>query len=231
MSDMAGNNSGKRDPLADAAQRAEEAVNQTTTPDSPPGSYGTGFGEIDLGGDTQTPELDLAEPPPKKPSLATPALLQDEQWDDDGWANDQPGMAPVVPDAPVTKPSRPEKNEEAKNEKAKPQPQKLRKAVLPPKGKSAIEQEQQTPQPTPQEKEGPFIRVSGPDRPKRDWGPVIKWTSIIVIAAACIAGAIIGYSKWRQGVQAKEQAQLDALNQGSLQSLKSKAVKKGKLGS
>jgi hypothetical protein len=232
MSDTASNNSGNSDPLVDAAKRAEEAVNKSDpATDSGTAAYGTGFGEIDLGGDSQTPELDLAEPAPKKPKIAKPAILQDEQWEDDGWANDQPGMAPLEPRQATSSEQPTTQSSHKDSDKPKPQLQQLRKAALPPKeaGKPVPEQESTQPKP-PREKEGPFIRVSAPPRPKKNWGPLIKWTTIIVVIAGCIAGAIIGYSKWQQSQKAKEQAQLDALNQGSLQSLKREAVKKGKLG-
>jgi uncharacterized protein HemX len=70
-----------------------------------------------------------------------------------------------------------------------------------------------------------------PDQPKTNWGKLIKISLIVVVAAGAIGGGVFGFIKWRESVKAEEQAQLDALDQGSLDRLKADALKKERLGS
>lgn len=179
------------------------------------------FGEIDLGagGDGSDLELDAPAEPKKKPAIPKPALLQDEDYDDDGWAE---GKKPAQQAPAVEKPA----GEQMKVRRAAPGAPAGAPAAAPDAGKPA---EAAPAPPPPAEREGPSIRVA-PIGPRRDWGPIIKIALIVILAAGLIGGGIFGFLKWRDSVAADEQAQLDAMNQGSLDALKKEALRKEQLG-
>ncbi len=186
------------------------------------GSVKRRFGEVDLSDEGES--LDLAmpaleeapEPKPRKPSIAKPSLLQDEQWDEDGLDDEVPAMAPPPAQA-----------------QARPEVQKLRRPAMPPR-EARPEPEAPAPEAAPEPEAGKrraaSVRVSRVDRPGRSHARGIKIVLIVLGVLALIAGGAYGFLKWRESVEAEEQAQLDALDQGSLDRLKSDALRKERLG-
>lgn len=65
--------------------------------------------------------------------------------------------------------------------------------------------------------------------PPRSYAREIKILAIVLAILAVIAGAIVGFVKWRESVREETAAELDRLDQGSLDALKEQAVRKDKL--
>ena len=187
------------------------------------------FGEVDLGAGSEGGDLELESaqpaeaPKPKKPAIKKPALLQDEDYDDDGWAEGKQAQKPAEPPAAEAKPA----GDKMKVRRATP-------GGAPPSPADAQAEapaaEQAAEPAVPVEREGPSIRVSSAAPPK-DWGPAIKILLIAILAVGLIGGGIFGYLKWKESAEAEEQAQLNALDQGSLDALKKEALRKEQLGS
>jgi hypothetical protein len=225
----------KNDAMSRAIERAKNAVGQKNgsgleLDDSPPGPAAQqqqppDFGAIDLESGTDAPALELdesAKPAKPKPAIKKPALLQEEQWDDQGWAEGEAAGAATAPNAQARPAADP-----AAAANAQPQPA---AATAPKEGPAAAADAQPQPAAAPAPKEGPFVRVSRAETSSRDWGPIIKIALIAILAAGLIGGGVWGFLKWQESAEAEEQAELEALDQGSLDSLKEQALKKEKLG-
>lgn len=231
MTDQDDKNHDKNDAMNRAIERAKNAVSQKNgsgleLDDSPPGSAAQqqqppDFGAVDLDSGADAPALELdqsAKAAKPKPAIKKPSLLQDEQWDDQGWAEGEAAAA-------------------APNAQARPAAAPAPKAGPPAEGSAAASpaaaaaaDAQPQPAAAPAPKEGPFVRVSRAETPSRDWGPIIKIALIAILAAGLIGGGVWGFLKWQESAQAEQQAELEALDQGSLDSLKEQALKKEKLG-
>jgi hypothetical protein len=73
-------------------------------------------------------------------------------------------------------------------------------------------------------------RPEEPPEPKRSYAKEIKIAVIVIVCLGLIGGGVFGFLKWREGVRLAEEAQMNALNKGSLDSLKNDSLNKGKLG-
>jgi hypothetical protein len=73
-------------------------------------------------------------------------------------------------------------------------------------------------------------RPEEPPEPKRSYAKEIKIALIVLVCLGLIGGGVFGFLKWREGVRLAEEAQMNALNKGSLDSLKNDSLNKGKLG-
>ncbi len=234
-------NHDKNDAMDRAIERAKNAVSQKNgsgleLDDSPPGSASQqqqppDFGAVDLEPGADAPALEIdqsAKAARPKPAIKKPALLQDEQWDDQGWAaGEAPAGAPGPAAPAATAPNAQARPAAAPAPKAGP-PAEGSAAAGPATAAAASAQSQPAAEPAP--KEGPFVRVSRVETPSRDWGPIIKIALITILAAGLIGGGVWGFLKWQESAEAEEQAELEALDQGSLDSRKEQVLKKEKLG-
>jgi hypothetical protein len=69
-----------------------------------------------------------------------------------------------------------------------------------------------------------------PPAPKKSYAREIKIALIVVGILVVIAGTVLGIIHWRQSAEAEKQAELNRLNQQSLDSLKDDTLKKEKYG-
>jgi uncharacterized protein HemX len=74
-------------------------------------------------------------------------------------------------------------------------------------------------------------RYSPVAAPRRSYKKELTIAAICLVVAGLIGGAIYGFIQWRQAAQSEHEAQMKALDQSSLDSLKSQALKKEKFGS
>ncbi|MBW2703282.1 MAG: hypothetical protein JRF33_20875 [Deltaproteobacteria bacterium] len=125
----------------------------------------------------------------------------------------------------------------------KPKAQKVRRAGMgkPPPGQKAIDQ-----MPSDMADLGQDETVLRGDRPKRErirreappvqrpprsYKKPILIALVVLIGLGAIAGGVFGVMHYLDNAESEKQAELDALNQGSLDSLKQQAVTKGQHGS
>ncbi|HOX45251.1 MAG TPA: hypothetical protein PK668_16770 [Myxococcota bacterium] len=73
-------------------------------------------------------------------------------------------------------------------------------------------------------------RPEEPPEPKRSYAREIKIAILVIVCLGLIGGGVYGFLEWREGVRLAEEAQMNALNKGSLDSLKNDSLNKGKLG-
>ncbi len=231
----------KNDAMRRAIDRAKNAVAKQNgsgleLDDSPSGAGAQqqkppDFGAIDLESGADAPDLEIdqsAKPAKPKPAIKKPALLQDEQWDDEDWAEDDAGTGSAAAGSPPAAAPNAQARSAAESAPKAGPPAEGSAPAVPATAAAANAQSQAAAAPAP--KEGPFVRVSRAEPSRRDWGPFLKIALIAILAAGLIGAGIWGFLKWQESAEAEEQAELEALDQGSLDSLKEQALKKKKLG-
>jgi len=171
------------------------------------------FGEIDLGDEAASPgtlELDTGAGPKQEYELDELVDLPTKKK-----APGSGGAPPRAGRVPIT----------YKGESPEPPPGGAEAGRPAQAGAPA---EPSTPRPPRPRKAPP--RPEEPPEPRRSYAREIKIALIAILALGLLGGGTYGFLKWREGVRLAEEAQLRALDQGSLDSLKNDSLNKGKLG-
>jgi len=176
------------------------------------------FGEIELGGEEGNLSLDTNASP--KPASDAPPQSFGEVDLGGGGADEDP--IPNLGGAPGD---------------GKPKPQKIRRAKLqkggPPVGED-MDLEKTIPRTSPKPVRKARPRPARPEPeiqlPRRSYKKPILITLLVLVVLGALGGGVYGVMQYMKNAEAEKQAELDQLNQGSLDSMKQQAVNQGQQG-